>query len=234
MTKSIKLSKLKIDKKLTQLRPINLMYVSRYRQAYRTGANMPMIIIEKGTDRVTSGNHRLTAMLQEYGPDQKMEVIEKSYKSEKEVLGDFIKENVDHGNALDGASRTRLSMALIDEGATYEEVAELFNVAVIRIKKWGEKTVIVTGKTKKGVKTQRVGVAKRGSNIKGKTVTEKQYKKHTQKHRGLPVTSMANQLSDYLDNDWVARDENNTKALNRLYKALDSFLSKGGEKAVNM
>lgn len=219
----IELGKLVIDPKLVEIRPINTHFVSRYGQAYRTGAKFPLPIVEEGTLRITSGNHRVMAMLQEYGPDRKVNVMVNKYASEREVLECFVKENAVHGNALDGITRKRMTIALIDEGVTEEDIASLFNVPVKRVEQWGNQTVLVIGKKGK-TKFTVVKPGKRG--LKGKTMTVAQYSTHVGRDRGLNVVSQMDQLIRWFSNDWVERTDKNMNTAQDLIDTASSWLSK--------
>lgn len=219
-----KLNELFIDKNLTELRPINAIFVSRYRQAYRSGAEMPLIVIDKKTNKVISGNHRYTALMQEYGPDHKVKVKSLDFKNEKERLEFFVRENATHGNPLDGITKKRLAIALTDAGATPEEIAGLFNVSVRKVEHWGDHGAIVTigrGKTTKMVPL------KRGVEIPpDETITEKQYKEHITSDRGVKPSTMAAQLTRWLNNGWVAASDQNTLAMDLLREAIDRWMGK--------
>lgn len=225
-TKTVKLSSLVFDKKLLNLRPLNLHYVSRLRQAYRTGANIPLIILEEKSNRVVSGNHRGQAMLQEYGPDYEVEVISKDYATVREFLEDALKENVAHGWMMDQATRKRFSLALTSAGASPEEQAPLFNVSVKRIIDWGKGTVAVVGGDGKWVYEQGKG------NIETEgPLTKTQYETHMSKDLGIHIHVMAEQLTRNLRDKLVANSEKNRIVLSELAEAINEFLE-GMEKAV--
>ena len=105
----VAIGKLKIDKKLVRLRPTNAVFVSRYRQAYRAGALMPRLIVNEKNMTVVSGNHRLTAMQQEYPAEHEIEVELRSFANDRAIIEEFARDNSAHGNALDGISRKRIS-----------------------------------------------------------------------------------------------------------------------------
>ena len=218
----VRVGDLKIDAKLTELRPINVMFVSRYRQAYRSEANMPRIIVEAGTDTVVSGNHRVTALLDEYGEDYEVGVEYRKYDSRRELLEDFARENVAHGNPLEGVSRARIAHSLLREGATDEEVASLFNVSVRRITEWCGMTVAVIGGRSKKPKAE---IIKRGPDIVGDTITREQYQTHMKRDRGVTAYSLAHQLSRWLRQGWVKHtDEKSIKALRELLPEIEKYL----------
>lgn len=224
----IKIGKLKIDTELTRLRPINGVFVSRYRQAYRTGANMPLITIEAKTKKVISGNHRLTALLQEYGKNHEIDVIAKNYSSRREMLVEFVHENTSHGNALDGISRRRLSHALLQEGMTTEEVAQLFNVSVQRVEQWEDFKVIVQDHG-----NQTTEFVKAGFKPKSGVISKSEYQTHIKADRGLSVYAQAAQLTRWLDGGHIELSKENVQALNALNLALNRFLTSLKKKKVS-
>lgn len=217
-TKIVSLRDLKIDKELIKIRPPNAVFVSRYRQAYRSGAIFPRIIVDEKSYTISSGNHRREALEQEYGPDKKVEVELRKYANRQEFLEDFVRENSSHGNALSGHSRRLLSEALIKERSTPQEVAAIFNVPIKVIEKWAGMTVVVMGK--KGEQTTEV--MKGGPEISG-SVTREQKDISDKKDRALPFKTQAEQITRWLKNDWVRPTKSNLTAARELKKPLDIF-----------
>ena len=218
-TVKVKIGSLVIDPILTAIRHINTVYVSRYRQAYREGANMPYLVVQDGTSRVISGNHRLTALLQEFNDDYEITVEVRKYSSEAEVLKDFAKENATHGNPLDDFTRRKLTSAMISEGVTAIEIASIFNVSVRRVDAYGEGIVQVELKT--GEVQNRV--AKCGFEPE-KVITEEQYIAHEKKDRGFPLGSQVSQLLRWLHNGHITYSQNNKDLLIQLRDAIDEYL----------
>jgi len=221
-TKTVKIKDLHIDLKLTNLRHVNPVFVSRYRQAYRNEANMPLIIVQIIDDlyRVVSGNHRATALREEYGEDHEVKVEVKEYASEREVLEDFAKQNASHGNPIDDFTKKKLTKALLDEGCTPESIASLFNVSVKRIEMLGDDIIQVT----LGNGTIEDRPAKNGFKPEA-PISEKQYDEHSQKDRGLTVVQQAGQLTRWLSQDIIQKTESNIVALKLLKVAIDKFLA---------
>lgn len=226
-TKKIKIEDLKIDPTLTNIRHVNPVFVSRYRQAYRNGAIMPLIIVQEIKKkleiiyRVISGNHRTTAVQEEYEPEHEIEVEVRQYKNEREVLEDFARENSRHGNPIDEFTKKKLTNALLTEGATPESIAVLFNVSVRRIEKLGDDIVQVEiGKGKTEDRPSKKGYEPE------KPITEVQYEEHCQKDRGLTVVQQANQLSRWLSQGIIPYSESNVNALKLLKKEIDLFFKK--------
>lgn len=223
--KSVKVSELIIDEKLTRLRPINEVFVSRYRQAYRAGKDLGQIIVD-ANNRVVSGNHRVTAMAQEFGDDHKITVTVKKYASEREVLEDFARHNADHGNALSGASQRAISIELIKSGASKEEIAQLFGVSVNRVESWAGMTVMVIG-GKSGKSRQPQPMPAKHGLEPGTTMEHDQYETHWKQDRGISAVSQAAQLSRWIENGWV-KDEKSIAALMNLAELINKKYAKEG------
>lgn len=202
MTKTVKVSELKIDKKLTEIRPINLVFVGRYRQAYRSGKDLGEIIVEEGTLRIVSGNHRVTALIQEYGGNHEISVTTRKFKTELDVLKTFAAHNAEHGNALSGASRRAIVLELLKEGGNEGTIANIFGVSVKRITEWAGLTVMVIGDKKKPeIKPVKAG-------IEGVSeMTQEQYDTHWHADRGVSAIAQAKQLIRWIENGWINDDE---------------------------
>ena len=228
----LQVSQLRFDPQLLELRPVNNVFVSRYRQAMREGSTFPRPIVAEhdGEYTIVSGNHRVTAWLQEFGDDYTVEVEIREYISRKDLLTEFAKENSAHGNALSGFSRTKISLAMITAGANPEDVAQVLNVSVRKITEWAGHTVMVVGKKQKSGRPMPV---KAGADIEGKTITEEQYAEHVAKDRGIQAHSLADQLSRWIRNDWIdATDTRTVTSLRELSEDIDAFLRTVIEEAV--
>ena len=223
-TKKVKIKDLKIDPKLTEIRHINPVFVSRYRQVYRTTPEvMPPLIVQKGTNRVVSGNHRLSAMLKEFSEDYKTGVIEKEYGSEKQVLEDFAKENASHGNALDSFTKSKLIGALSEHGVTPEEISRIFNIPVKSIEKFGEgKIRVEIGNNKFEDRPVKRGFEPDPE----KPITKEQYDTHSKRDRGFHIAQMTGQIGRWLSQDLVVCNSNNLCAIKKLQTEIEGYLKR--------
>lgn len=219
----VRVGDLVIDEKLTWFRPINEWYVSQYRQHYRAGVDMGEIIVEKNKLRVVSGNHRVTAMIREFGPDHGITVTAEQYEGERELLERFAACNLPNGNALDGKQRRAISNELIKQGASREEVASLFGVSVRRIEEWSGMTVMVIG-GKSGKAKHPVPMPAKAGVEPGTTMSHEQYTTHWTHDRGVSAVSQAKQLARWIANGWI-KDERSINALADLRVAIESLLS---------
>lgn len=212
-----KVGELIIDADLTRLRPINAIFVSRYRQAYRSGKDLGEIIID--TDGViVSGNHRVTALVEEFGPEHEIPVTVKSFGSKRERLEEFARYNVGHGNALSGASQRAITIELIKNGAEKKDAAQLFGVSVARIEQWAALTVMVVGSKNK----MKYEPAKHGIEP-GTVMDQRQYEEHWRQDRGISAVSQAQQLTRWIQNGWI-KDPRSIAELIILHGAIGLFL----------
>jgi hypothetical protein len=199
----VRINQLKINPTFVELRPINIFYISQYRQSYRVGANFPPLLVDADTNTVVSGNHRLTALREEFPADHKIQVKLKKYENDRQRLEDFTRENVAHGNALDGITRKRLSRALLDSGVTLKEVAEIFNRPAKTVAEWGKQFVKVGGKLQP---------IKKGFHPKGGKLSKSQYKEHAEHDRGVPAIQQCNQLRRWAKGGHIIADEEHREA----------------------
>lgn len=219
--KKTRVSELEFDPKLLELRPVNLYYVSRYRQAMRTGAQFPPPIVDEN-NRIVSGNTRVTAYRQEYGDDHEIEVVVEKFPDEAAVIRRFAEENSRHGNPLSGISQKAIIQTLLKHGDTIETVAATLNIPPNRIKSLGGMSVIVMGRGKK----REMRPFKHGlEHMSGQTMQRKQYEEHRQADRGIPAATLARQLQRWIDHGWIDMESQSTlEALDDLYAALGRLI----------
>jgi len=223
--KKVKVSELIINEKLTELRPINPFIVSRYRQNYRTGAEFPPIVINKDTGLIVSGNHRASALKGEYSENHKVAAIYRTYDNEREMIEDFTKENISHGNPLSGISKKKIACALLDLGASSQEIGNIFNIPIKRIEKIGEDFRLVVG-GKKDCKEVRQPI-KRGPDIPSEEpMTDEQYQTHVDHDRGITFDEMANQIIRWCKNGWIEKTIENLTIAESLKIHMEGLIEK--------
>lgn len=225
--KKFKLKDLHMDNNLISIRKVNPVFVSRYRQNYRNGAIFPPLVIDKKTNTIVSGNHRFTAMMQEFGEEYEANCIVKSYPSEREILIDFAKENTKHGNPIDGFTKKLLINELLLKNVTVEDVCRIFDISAKRVEQLGEGMVTVTiGKTNSTPKLE-VKPAKRGFEPP-RPITQIEYSKHKNVDRGLGVGQLVQQLVRWLVGDLLKKDEKTINLIKELKDNCEKWLSKNG------
>ena len=212
-----KLSELKQSDVLLDLRPVNPVVVSRYRQAMRHGAVFPPMKYDVKHNILVGGNHRYAAYMEEFGENHEVEVEKLTCKEWGDVLETFAVDNAQHGMPLEGFHRRRVALALIDAGRTIEQVARLFDVSVGRLEHWGAQTVRIIGQAQPGP-------VKYGVPTEPKAIGKREYASHVKVDKGVSVRSMAKQITDYIRRGWIQlEDDRETEALAELKEALDGL-----------
>jgi len=204
------------------IRKVDMFVVSRYRQAMRVGNVFPEILYDQKTKEVVSGNHRLTAYLAEYGEDHDVPAKPVRFKTHRQRLEMFARENATHGEPMDGFTKQKLGVALMLEGANAADVAALFGVPVHKVESWGGRTVIVNGAAKPVKASVDPDIVTK--------MTVEQYEEHDRKDRGNGFVQNVRQVTRHLKNGWVDwTDDGCVAALKELHKTLAVALQEHGE-----
>jgi hypothetical protein len=225
MQRKVKISELVISEELTAMRPINSFMVSRYRQAYRAGNDLGMPIVDAKTNIIVSGNHRVTAMLEEFGEDHEITVEMRKFASKADILKTFAAENVRHGMPLDGRSRIALICAMAHEGVPVQEVAQIIGISIKRTEELAGMTMVVRGRNK--AHCERVVPCKHGAEHKaGQTITKAEAERHAKHDRGITALSMCKQLTAWLRDGWIDTEDAATMdAIDELAEAMNDWMA---------
>lgn len=103
--RKIKAAELVLDYDLYPRTSLDAQNVRNIADAYASGAELPPIIIDRKSKRVTDGFHRVKAKLRVDGPDAEIDVIEKTYKDDAAMFLDAMRYNAGHGAKLDSCDR---------------------------------------------------------------------------------------------------------------------------------
>jgi len=208
---------LKQSKVLTEIRSVNRVTVSTYRQHMRAGAKFPPIVIRKGTSTIVSGHHRHAAYLEEYGKNHEVEVIAMPFDSDGDMIAFAVKQNMEHGLPMDGITRKRAMSKLLTLGWTKEQLAQLFGISCKRVEMLGGEYVVVRGEA--------MPVKAGLEHLHGHTVKAADYEAHIKRDVAMPAWNQAAQLARWLESGWVdLKDERNVAALKTLRTAIDKAL----------
>lgn len=220
MKRKLKLSELRFDDDLLRMRPINDVTVGRYRQAYRLGRDLGVIVVDADTNTVVVGNHRSTALISEFGDDHEITVNAVKFKTRAELIERFAQSNTEHGMPLSGLSRRMIAHELIRLDVPVERVAQLFNVPIRSVEHWGEIAVTLVGGKSGSTTTAPI---KRGLHVPGGRMGRADYETHLKRDRGVPVLQQCEQLTRWLRNGWVdTENARHVAALRELREAIDA------------
>lgn len=98
--KKRKCSELIVDFDLYPRGQRDSQHISDIVSALAAGEEMPPVIICKKSKRIVDGVHRHAAYLRHFGDDAEIEVIEKTYASDREFFIDAMRYNSGHGAKL--------------------------------------------------------------------------------------------------------------------------------------
>ena len=199
------------------LRPVNDVIVSRYRQAMRNGDQFPPVVIDQH-DILIAGYHRVAAAKAEYGEDVVMEAQRGKYADAARRIEAAVQDNARHGLPLDGVTRKRAAIRLAELGRDPDAIARLLGVSVKRVEELAGMHVVVAG----GNGTSERKAIKHGlEHMAGSRVSAKQYEEHAKRDRGVPVIQTARQLTRWIRNGWIDKENaNEVAALEELREAL--------------
>jgi hypothetical protein len=131
----IKVGELKFDKSIYPRMEIDPQNVSYLKEADKSGASLPPIIIDGKTKIIVDGVHRWKMYLGNYGATHEIDVIEKKYKSEKDLILDAIRYNSSHGRNLTKYDRVHCILMAENSGIQYEQIASALNVTMKSLEK---------------------------------------------------------------------------------------------------
>lgn len=126
MAKQLAISKITLD--FTVLpREIDDSHVGRIAEAIRAGVEMPPVIVEKLTNRLVGGLHRVKAYMKIYGADAaatEIAVEFREYATEADLYADAVRDNGTHGKNYSPFDLMRIAMRAEELGLPLERIAE--------------------------------------------------------------------------------------------------------------
>lgn len=206
--KKMKVAELVLDFDLYPRNNVDSHNVRNLVDALATGAELPPVVIDKKTKRVTDGFHRCRASLQHFGDDAEILVIEKAYKSDAEMFVDAMKYNASHGAKLDSCDRSHCLIVAERLKIAVSTVAEALHMSVDRLSTLRE--------TRTGINSSGQAVALKNTiaaQFTGKRLNKRQVQAN-EKLSGMSQVFYANQLIELLESDML--DTENEKLMERL------------------
>jgi len=129
-TKTIKLSKIKVDREFFLRFGYNRDAIDRYAELYESGSNKP-IVVQKGTYKLVDGFHRYEA-LRLLGRD--VVEVEELDIPDSEVRAEAFRRNRDHGVPLSKEERNKTIRELrFKDNKTQQEIAEIVGLSKGRV-----------------------------------------------------------------------------------------------------
>jgi len=188
--------------------------------ARKAGVELPPVIADKKSKRVVDGFHRVKERLQTGGPDAEIEVIEKTYRNEKEMFLDAMRYNAAHGARLDPCDRTRCTIIADRLRIPLDSVAGALNMPVDKL------AGLKADRTARG-NGQGLTVALKHTirHMAGKKLTKRQ-REANDRSSGMNQAFYVNQIIDLIEADLLDKaDEKLLERLRKLHGLLEELLA---------
>lgn len=191
--KKVKVTSLVLDFDMYPRNNIDSKNVSDIAEALRNGAEVPPVISDKKSKRVVDGFHRVKAHLIAFGPDAEIMVIEKSYKSERELFLDAVRYNAHHGAKLDSYDKSRILLRAEELKIDIAEISEVLSVSTDKL---SELRVARTATSSNMV----IPIKRTIQHMAGKRLNKRQ-KEANKKLSGMNQVFYVNQVIELLEAD---------------------------------
>ncbi len=132
-TKKVLLASLTFDYTVFPRGQVDSQNVAYIREAIRAGTKLPPLVVCKKTRRVVDGFHRGKAYRLECGEGVKVEIIEKTYKGDKDFFIDACALNGAHGRALSTFDRSHIVVTAKTLGIDLSSIATALNMTTDKL-----------------------------------------------------------------------------------------------------
>lgn len=197
--RKVKVCELVFDTTVYPRPDIDSQHVSNIVKALEAGTSMPPLVVEKKTLRVVDGFHRGKGYLRLYGKDHLIDVVEKTYKDDKELLKDAARYNSSHGRNLTSYDRAHCALRLADLGADDEEIGMVLHMTAQAVGELRVDRSAVVGKL-------HVPIKRTIRHMAGKKLTPEQQKVN-ERSSGMNQVFYANQLIDLIESELLDDDD---------------------------
>ncbi len=203
-----------------QIRSVNSVTVSEYKEAMRAGREFPPLILQSETNRLVCGYHRYEAYKGIKEPTDKVPCIYKEFKNDLEVIKLAVYDNSIHGRPLSTWDKKNAFDRMVGLGESKGNIASLLGVTINTIEEWDSLRVLVrcdNGETKA------MPVKRSWRDMVGLTVSEKEYSSHVHGDIGVATERLISQLIRMVNGNKI--DQENENLMGRL-KELKQVLDK--------
>ena len=204
--KKMKVSELVLDFDVYPRPDVDGHNVSALREAARAGVKLPPVVICKKSKRVVDGFHRVRMYRSEYGDAYEIEVIERTYKNDGEIVLDAARMNAGHGKKLSSCDRTRCALLAERLHVPIKDMAMALSIPEDTLKELVIDRSAFNGKL-------HVPIKRTIEHMRGKKLTRPQLKAN-EKLSGMNQLFYVNQLITLIDSDLL--DTSNVDLMKRL------------------
>ncbi len=195
--KTVKVSSLVLDFDLYPRQQIDSHHVGEMIAAEAAGIKFPPCVTDKKSRRVIDGFHRCRKQLRVYGANAEIEVIEKTYRNEKEMFLDAVRYNASHGRNLSSYDRAHCALRAGELGIKDDVLAGALSVTVERVDALRVNKSATVGN---GALSRTVPIKRTIRHMAGKKLT-KQQQEANKKLGGMQQLFYVNQLITLIEAD---------------------------------
>lgn len=206
--KKMKAAELVLDFGLYPRNHVDATNVKNICDAMSAGAEIPPVIIDRKSKRVSDGFHRVRAALRVGGDDAEIMVIEKNYANDAELFLDAMRYNASHGAKLHPCDRTHCTIIAERLSIPAEAVAGALNMPVDKLARL---SIDRTARTSGGLSVALKNTVRHG--FAGRRLTKRQVEAND-KLSGMNQVFYANQLIELIESEML--DTGNEKLIERL------------------
>lgn len=215
MTKTVTMpvAELILDYDLYPRHHIDTTNVTSISQAIDAGEQLPPVVADLGSKRVTDGFHRVTAYLRQ-SPDSRIKVTLIDYPDEQTMFVDAVQRNARHGVKLSSFDRART--VLIGDRLSID-TERLAGALAVDVDVLAKLRAARTAYDKSG---KPVAIKRNARHLAGSKITERQ-ERANRRAQGWPLSFHVDQIINAIEGDLVDWDDpRNGEAVARLREVL--------------
>jgi len=183
---TIPLAELVEDTDLYPRHAVDAAHVQALVFALESGANLPPLVADGKSKRLTDGWHRARALRRFLGPDAAVDVELVSYKDEAAMKFDAVVRNAAHGRRLDSIDKTRSVIMLRASGFNDAKISAALNMPEKRVEKLMVRVATAPKSSSTVVPgTNKVTLKRSVGHFDGRSMTKRQAEAHAM----MPGTS---------------------------------------------
>lgn len=216
-TQKIKLSAFVFDESLYPRLSVDDSHISDLVRALQAGVVLPPVVVEKGTNRIVDGRHRVGAYRRVLKDDSAIDAEVRTYPNEAALFMDAVACNASHGRKLARQDQAHIVLKLRDLGVKDTDISVALHVPQDVVQRLSVRIVHddagVVYPLKRGVE-----------HMRGQTMTVGQLAA-MKSVRSAEVGRLCMELSSLIANDMIdTSDENAMAKLRALSVTLSEYL----------
>jgi hypothetical protein len=204
--------------------------VRKYKKAMAAGDTFPAVIVDRKTNMVVDGFHRVTAKKEQFGPEAKIKVEYHDYKDQIAMLEESKEINERHGEPLNSSDIQRCMTVARDLGISDKRFSAMFGISQQdfedQISQSYMQRATLVGDEGATETEKLVSPKVPYKHLAGKAMSEAQLEVN-KKAIGMPLSYYANLLRDSINLKMLNyNNKGEMRAMDQLFVALKRWLKK--------